>query len=108
MFTNKEKADLDNYITREPEDNFTPWVEMVLNEVSDEFYKEAYEDRTDFENSKAENDWLNKLYLRQECEDYIDNEDGEGYVTEIVGDITPKKAAQIIERAYKILIRNKL
>ena len=108
MLTNKEKVDLDRYITSEPEDNFTPWVEMVFNEFSDEFYKEAYEDRTDFENSKAENDWLNKLYDRQEYEDYEDDDGGEGNVTKIFGDITPEKAARIIEPAYKILIRNKL
>lgn len=94
---------LDRWITREPEDNFTPWVEQVMNHFTDEFYKEAYEDRDDFEDSDLENKWLNKLFDRQQYEDYEDFETG---TTKIYGDITPEKAAQIIMRAYNIFVKN--
>lgn len=91
------KISLDRYLTSEPQDDFSPWVELVINNFSDEFYKEAYEDRTDWEDSELENKWLNKLYNLQVFVDVDDK--GRLYET---GRHTPESTAKLIERAFRI------
>lgn len=101
------KTKLDAWITREPEDNLTPWIEQVMDYYSDEFYKNAYEDRKDFESCDLETKWFNKLFDRQEYEDYEDCDDFDQGITKIFGNITPEKAAKIIERVYNMYVKGK-
>lgn len=80
------RNDLDRYITTPPDDNFTPWCEMVDNKFTDDFYNR----NTDWITTPSGqcNKWLNELYNRN---------------------IEPEKASLLIERAYSIFIitRNK-
>lgn len=82
---NEFQRSLDRYLTTEPEDRFTPWVEDVYNAYGEDFYKMAYGDSDKaiphFEDSTVENGWLNKLYDK-------------GY--------SPEQAAKVIERAYSM------
>jgi hypothetical protein len=91
------KASLDRYLTTPPEDGFSEWVEAVVEEFSDEFYQDAYEERTDWENSDLETSWFEKLSNNAIYEDL--DSDG-NWAT--FGRHTPKSAAQVIERAYKL------
>lgn len=94
------KQSLDNYLTSAPEDNFTPWVENLLEQVSDEFYRDAYENRTDFENSELESKWLDKLNRNMKYHDLDDN----GNMVEF-GKYDLRQAAKVFERAYQIYVK---
>jgi hypothetical protein len=91
-----DKIALDRYLTSEPQDDFTPWVEQVFENYSDEFYDEAYEKRDDWENSTLETSWLERLHSRAMYEEY--NLEG---AKEVYGTMTTELAAKIIERAYR-------
>jgi len=71
------KQSLDRYLTTEPEDNFTPWVEKVVEAFSEEFY-EANEDWIEEPDGLC-NNWLNQLF-------------GED----------PEVAARLIEKAFMV------
>ena len=68
--------DLERYLTTEPEDIFSPWVEQVVDALSDSFY-EANEEWVNEPSGKF-NKWCNKLF------DF---------------DLTPENAAEIVEYA---------
>ena len=70
---NNWKASLDRYLTSEPPDDFTPWVEHVLDNYTINM-------NTEFEDSEIENKWLNYLYDKE---------------------YSPKEAARLIEKTYK-------
>lgn len=89
---------LDRYLTSEPEDNWTPFVEEVYENYSDEFWKEAYEDNDDFEGSETEDRWLMKLAERVPDEMYEDLNNLK------YSPLSPKQVATRIERAYRIFI----
>lgn len=81
------KQSLDRYLTTEPEDNFTPWVEKVFDNYTPKFWTEVYDvpvkTKNRFEDSEHETKWLNKLFNKE---------------------TDPILAAKIIERAYKMFI----
>lgn len=73
------KKSLDNYLTREPSSDFDDWYEKVVDGFSFAFWhsQELWIDEYDGQCNK----WLNKLHQNQ---------------------YEPQKAAEIIERAFKI------
>lgn len=89
---NNFKASLDNYLTTEPQNNFIDFVEDVSN-----YYPEEILNDVKFIDSETETTWLEKLYFRLEYSDLDEN----GHPAKF-GDITPKKAAAIITRAYNL------
>ena len=90
---------IDRYITSEPEDNYTPWVECVLDALSPEFWNEFYEQRTDFEDGEIELRWLDKLFSKREVEDVDCND----LVLKMFNEgNTPQHAAKVIERAARL------
>jgi len=76
---------LDRYLTSEPEDNFTPFVEAIYNEISDVTYTEHW--ATCFEQSPLESKWLEKLFTNDRSEK------------------TPAECAALITRAYKMYFK---
>lgn len=78
----------DRWVTREPEDDFTPWVEAVYDAFSEKFYCQVIDVpldmRSRFSDSEIENRWLNKLFKN---------------------DTDPKTAARIIERVHRLFIK---
>jgi len=91
------KASLDRYLTTPPDDGYDCWVEAVVESFSDDFYKEAYEDRDDWEGSDTETNWFNKLENNAKYEDLDENGNWAMFGTH-----TPESAAKVIERAYKL------
>ena len=74
------KQSLDKYLTSIPDDEFTDWVEQIIgNEITEKFY-ESNTEWLDEPNGLC-NIWLNKLFNK-------------GF--------EPKKAAEILERAYNL------
>lgn len=76
------RVSLDRYLTTEPEDNYTPWIEEVYNNVSEQFIQQIEKD--DFIDSRIEDMWLNYLYDK-------------GY--------SPKQAGSLIEKAYQLKLK---
>lgn len=74
---------LDRYLTSEPEDNFTPWVEAIANAMPEASYTEHY--AMCFDQSPLESKWLEKLYKT---------------------DKTPEECAALILRAYNIYFKH--
>jgi hypothetical protein len=89
MLTDFQKS-LDRYLTTEPEDSFTPYIEGVIDAFSDSFYERVYETNlligVGFPYSKLENKWLEKVFNKG---------------------LDPKLGAKIIERAYTFFIEFK-
>lgn len=79
------KVSLDMYLTSPPDDGFDGWAEDLFDCFDDVFYNtnEKWIDEYD----GVCNKWLNKLFY-DKC-------------------VTPKEAAIIIQRAFKIFIKNK-
>jgi len=100
---NNFKQSLDRYLTSEPEDFYTPYVEAVINAYSDEFFVLIEESK--FEDSELENKWLQKLHRKLEQEDFDINEDGD-LVPVTSGYLKIDDIAKIIERAYNIYCKN--
>lgn len=75
-----DKAALDRYITAEPDDIYSTWVEFVFDSISGEFYNMWY---YFLDASDVCNRWLRKLFNK---------------------DTDPEIAAEIIERAHKLYI----
>ena len=74
------KQSLDKYLTSMPDDGFSDWVEELIDKhITDKFYKEN-EEWLDEPNGLY-NIWLNKLFNKG---------------------LEPKKAAEILERAYNL------
>ena len=74
------KQSLDKYLTTEPDDGFSDWVEELIDKhITEYFYKEN-EEWLDEPNGLC-NIWLNKLFNK-------------GF--------EPIKAAEILERAYNL------
>ena len=96
---NNFQQSLDRYLTSEPEDDYTPYVEAVIDAYSEEFYQKI--DGTKFEDSDIENKWLEKLNRKLKYEDF--DVDKEGNVIPCTsGYLEITDIAKIIERAYKI------
>jgi len=75
------KKSLDRYLTTEPSSDFDDWCEKVIDKFSFAFWnsQEVWIDEYDGQCNK----WLNKLYQKQ---------------------YEPQKAAEIIEKAFKIYV----
>jgi len=52
--------DFDAYITKEPEDNFTPWIESLYDQMDEKITTEM--DDLGFNETTTENNWLNDLF----------------------------------------------
>ncbi len=76
---NDWKASLDRYLTTEPEDDFTPYVEAICNYVPEEFYNQH-------------ESWFDEY--DGECNRLLSLCFSEG--------IEPKQAARFIETIYQI------
>lgn len=90
---------IDKYITFVPDDGYGCFMESVGNYLSDAVWRHM--EMTGFVDSKTESIWYQKMYRRLEYWD-VD----EGTIPKQFGDITPEKAANIIERAYRIYFIN--
>ena len=79
-----DKAELDKYITKEPDDSYLDFWEGLFDEFTDEFFQNN-EDWLIDEKSQCEK-WASKLHMFSR---------------------KPKQAAQIIERAHRRYIQYK-
>lgn len=71
---------LDRYLTTEPVDNFTPYVEQIVDKFSDDFY---YENQNWLDEYTGQfNKWCNRIFDRK--------------------DWSPEQAAKIIERTKRL------
>lgn len=115
------KRSLDRYLTHEPINTESDWLEQVYESFSDEFFGrvvDPFENREDpdrgpgmittynfFEDHPFVKRWHERLFSRAVWSDYDD--DGEGGMIGVSGgDMTPEKEAAIIERAYKRFLLN--
>jgi hypothetical protein len=78
-----DRAALDRYLTTPPDNGFDNWCEQV----DESFELEFFEANTEWilDSIQCEN-WLNDLHCK---------------------DVEPKRASQIIERAFNIYVKNK-
>lgn len=59
----RQQPDFDSYITNEPHDYFTPWIEEVYNHLDPELCERM--DQDGFTDSDTENFWLNELHIQK-------------------------------------------
>lgn len=78
------KQGLDKYLTKEPEDDFTPFCEKLYEFFDSEFYEEISKEPNSFEDSKTANKWLNKLFDES---------------------FDPEQGAIIFKRAYRMFVK---